>query len=47
MRWLEFYVDRPAKSGCYGFMLCIGKLHLSVTWPAEDTKGGRDGRADS
>jgi len=36
-RWLGFVLDRPAETGCYGFVLRIGKLRLSVSWPARES----------
>ena len=35
-RLLEFWVDRPAETGCYGAVLRVWKLHMSVTWPREE-----------
>ena len=37
-RWLEFWVDDPSETDCYGAILRIGKLRISVTWPLREAK---------
>jgi hypothetical protein len=35
-RWAELLIDKPSGSGVYGFLIRLGQLRLSVTYPARD-----------
>lgn len=35
VKWAELVIDDPAETGCHGFVLRLGKVRLSVTWPAK------------